>query len=260
MARSLSQLDREEIAALSFEFERKSPQEIITWAVDMFFPHVAMSSSFQTQSVPLLYMMSRIRPEMRIFFINTRFHFWETLIFREQLAYDWNLNVLDLYPDQSWGPFLRQFGENLPTQDPNLCCFVRKVQPMQQAVVGLKAWISGIRRDQTPGRARAKILEIQKDGLLKINPLLNWTRRDIWKYIHDQDLPEHPLTSKGFASIGCVFCTRPILAGEDVRAGRWGGLGKTECGLHTEMFNESGRSPVEVMQTFAMHEKEDHNT
>jgi len=256
----MTQLDPEKIATLSAEFERKSPQEIIAWAVDMFCPHIAMSSSFQAQSVPLLYMMSQIRPDMRIFFINTRYHFWETLIFREQLEHDWNLNVLDLYPDRTWRSFLRQFGENLPAQDPDLCCFIRKVQPMQEAVDGLRAWITGIRRDQTPERVRAEIIEVQKDGLLKINPLLNWTRREIWKYIQDHDLPEHPLTNRGFASIGCVFCTRPVLPGEDERAGRWGGRGKTECGLHTEMFNESGRSPTEVMQAFVLQEKEEPNS
>jgi len=253
----MTEMHPEEIAALATDMESKSPQEIIAWAVDTFCSHIAMSSSFQTQSVPLLHMMSQIQPDMRIFFINTRYHFWETLIFREQLEFDWNLNIVDLYPNGIWHPFLKQFGEDLSAQDPDLCCFIRKVQPMQKAVVGLRAWITGIRRDQTPERAQAKILEVQKDGLLKINPMLNWTRKEIWEYIDDHKLPEHPLTDDGFGSIGCVFCTRPIQPGEDERDGRWGGRGKTECGLHTAMFNESGHSPAELVDTFEIQEFED---
>lgn len=248
----MSHFDTEKIETLSAEFEDKTPQEIITWAVDSFCPRIAMSSSFQTQSVPLLHIVSQIHPSMQILFINTRYHFWETLFFREQLASDLNLNVVDLYPDEAWTGFFQRYGEDLPQQDPDLCCFIRKVQPMQRALEGMRAWITGIRRDQTPERAKANIIELRKDGLIKINPLLNWTRNDILEYANANDLPEHPLTSKGYTSIGCVFCTRPVSSGGGDRSGRWEGSGKTECGLHTAMFNEKGRSPDEVMRTFIL--------
>ena len=229
-------LSKEEIEALSQEFEKKTPQEIIKWAVDTFWPQIALSSSFQTQSMPLLHMASRIRRDLLVFFLDTGYHFWDTLIFREQIASEWQLNVLDLYRDSRWDVFTKQHGRTLPLEDPNLCCFLNKVQPMQKALKNMKAWISGIRRDQTSARAHAKILELQEDGLLKINPLLNWTKADVKKYAEENNLPAHPLFERGYRSIGCVPCTIAIGINDDERAGRWAGRGKIECGLHTEMF------------------------
>ena len=168
-----------QIQRLSEEFETKTPQEILKWAIDTFWPQIALSSSFQTQSVPLLHMASLIRRDLLIFFLDTGYHFWETHMFREHLSLDWQLNVLDLYRDTRWDVFVRQHTRSLPIDDPNLCCFIHKVQPIQKALRDMKAWISGIRRDQTAVRAHAKILELQDDGLLKINPLLNWTKEDI---------------------------------------------------------------------------------
>ena len=240
----------QEIEALSKSFEEKTPQDILHWAVATFCPDVAMSSSFQTQSVPLLHMISQIRPQMRVFFVDTGFHFWDTLMFREKLERLWQFNVVDLRPDGSWRIFLRQFGRDLYEHDPDLCCYIRKVQPMQQAMQGIKAWITGIRRDQTAHRAQAKILELQENGLLKINPMLNWTKQDIWKYIRENNLPEHPMLEKGYTSIGCTPCTRPVLPGEDERSGRWTGKNKTECGLHTELFSHKGLNPAELIKYF----------
>jgi phosphoadenosine phosphosulfate reductase len=222
----------------SQELETKTPQEIIEWAVDRYSPYVAMSSSFQTQSMPLLHMISQIAPDMPIFFINTGYHFWETLMFREKLGAEWSLNIVDLYRDQRWDVFVRQRMRSLPLDDPNLCCFMHKVQPMQKALKGYKAWISGIRRDQTSVRAHAKILELQEDDLLKVNPLLNWTKKDVQKYIEDHNLPKHPLFEKGYRSVGCSPCTIAIGVNDDERAGRWAGRGKVECGLHTDMFRK----------------------
>ena len=249
---SLDEIDR-----LSQEFETKTPQEIIRWAVDAFWPQIALSSSFQTQSVPLLHMASLIRRDILIFFLDTGYHFWETHMFREQLASYWQLNVLDLYRDTRWDEFARNRTRSLPVDDPNLCCFIHKVQPMQKALKDMKAWISGIRRDQTPVRAHAKILELQDDGLLKINPLLNWTKEDIKRYSQEHRLPAHPLFQRGYRSIGCSPCTIAIGMNDDERAGRWAGRGKVECGLHTDMFrhkdlaelkNDFRIDPVEVKE------------
>jgi phosphoadenosine phosphosulfate reductase len=182
-------------------------------------------------------MVSRIRRDVLIFFLDTGYHFWETHMFREQLASHWQLNVLDLYRDPRWDVFARQQTRSLPVADPNLCCFIHKVQPMQKALQDMKAWISGIRRDQTAVRAQARILELQGDGLLKINPLLNWTKEDIQKYAKEHRLPAHPLFQRGYRSIGCAPCTIAIGLNDDERAGRWSGNGKTECGLHTDMFH-----------------------
>ncbi len=233
-----------EIDKLSEDFETKAPQEIIQWAMDTFWPQVAMSSSFQTQSVPLLHIVSQINRNLLIFFIDTGYHFWETAIFREQLASEWHLNVLDLYRDTRWDLYARQNTRKLPLEDPNLCCYIHKVQPMQKALKDMLAWISGIRRDQTSVRANAKILELQEDGLLKINPLLNWTKADVKKYAEENNLPSHPLLEKGYRSIGCAPCTVAIGVNDDERAGRWTGRGKIECGLHTEMFSHKDASKL----------------
>ena len=240
----------EEIEQLSLEFETKTPQEIIRWAVNSFWPQIALSSSFQTQSMPLLHMASRIRRDLLVFFLDTGYHFWYTLIFREQIASEWHLNVLDLYHDSRWDVFTKQHTRTLPIEDPNLCCFLNKVQPMQKALKDMKAWISGIRRDQTSVRAHAKILELQDDGLLKINPLLNWTKADVKKYSEENSLPSHPLFEKGYRSIGCAPCTIAIGLNDDERAGRWSGRGKIECGLHTDMFKH--REISEVKQDFQL--------
>jgi len=238
-------LTQEQIAALSAQFETKPPHEILKWAVDEFAPEIAMSTSFQTQSMPLLHMVTRLMPEIRIFFLDTGYHFWDTLIFREQVQHEWNLNVVDLYRDSRWDAFARQNTRTLPLQDPNLCCYIHKVQPMQKALGGLRAWISGIRRDQTPERAHAQILELQDDGLLKVNPLLNWTKSDIQAYIADHHLPAHPLYEHGYRSVGCAPCTVAIGSNDDDRAGRWAGRNKTECGLHTDMFKHKELAEVQ---------------
>ncbi|NTU57190.1 MAG: phosphoadenylyl-sulfate reductase, partial [Anaerolineales bacterium] len=164
--------------------------------------------------------------------------------FREQLASEWHLNVLDLYRDTRWDSFARQNIRKLPLDDPNLCCYIHKVQPMQRAMKDMLAWISGIRRDQTASRAHAKILELQEDGLLKINPMLNWTKADVKHYAEEHNLPSHPLFEKGYRSVGCAPCTVAVGADDDERAGRWQGRGKTECGLHTDMFKHKDFSKL----------------
>lgn len=237
-------LSVEEVERLSAEFEAKTPQEIIMWAVNNYWPEIAMSSSFQTQSMPLLHMVTSLKRGIPVFFLDTGYHFWETLEFREKIASEWKINVIDLYRDSRWDHFARQNTRTLPSADPNLCCYLHKVQPMQKALKDLKAWISGIRRDQTSARAHAKILELQEDGLLKVNPLLNWTKADVQKYMEEYNLPKHPLYDKGYRSVGCAPCTIAIGANDDERAGRWAGRGKTECGLHTEMFTKKDVAEV----------------
>jgi len=239
-------LSQQEIEKLSEEFERKTPQEIIQWAVDRFWPEIALSSSFQTQSMPLLHMVTRIKRGMPVFFLDTGYHFWETLMFREKIASEWQINVIDLYRDTRWDAFARQNTRALPVDDPNLCCYLHKVQPMQKALKDIRAWISGIRRDQTEARAHAKILELQEDGLLKVNPLLNWTKADVKQYMEEHDLPKHPLYDKGYRSVGCAPCTIAIGVNDDERAGRWAGRGKVECGLHTEMFRKKDITEVKT--------------
>ncbi|MBN1487099.1 MAG: phosphoadenylyl-sulfate reductase [Anaerolineae bacterium] len=223
-----------DIDNLNEEFETWSTQEILRWAWETFKPHIATSSSFQTQSVPLLHLISQVCPEMPVLFIDTGFHFSETLAFRDLLQQRYHLNVVNIHPSITKDQLFAKYGEGLYRHDPDLCCYINKVEPMQRALAGLNGWIAGVRRGQTANRSNLKVLETQSNGVLKIHPLLHWTRDDLWDYINEYQLPHHPLYSKGYHSVGCAPCTIPVMPGQDERAGRWAGTGKTECGLHLD--------------------------
>lgn len=217
----------------SLEMERWTPHQIIAWAVEGLGDEVAMTSSFQQQSLPLLHIVSLIAPQLKIYFLDTGYHFPETLTFKEQITRLFKLNIIDVRSRTSREEQEAQYGTNLPQTNPDLCCYLNKVQPLQETMSLCRAWITGIRRDQSESRAGAQIVDIREDGLIKINPMLNWTRADVQRYIEFHRLPTHPLLEQGYKSIGCEPCTSPIVEGEDERAGRWRGKGKVECGLHT---------------------------
>jgi len=224
-----------DIDHLNLEFASQSPQDILSWSWEQFQSNIVTSSSFQTQSVALLHMISKVCPDMTVLFLDTGFHFAETLAFRDNLRDLFNLNIKNVYPNPETKQHLDNPSEPLYYKDPDLCCRIKKIRPMELAISGIDAWVSGIRRDQTSSRGDAQIFERQNDNLIKIHPLAMWTKRDIWSYINHHQLPLHPLFNKGYASIGCAPCTRPVIDGGDERAGRWEGLIKTECGLHTNM-------------------------
>ena len=171
-------------------------------------------------------------------FIDTGYHFPETLAFRDQLIEQLGLNVQVIQRAEALVDRNDKDGRPLYLRDPELCCYVHKVEVIQRALADLDAWISGIRRDQTANRSQAQPIEQLANGKYKINPLVAWTKRDLWTYIHNHDLPTHPLLSQGYLSVGCAPCTRPVQMGEDERAGRWVGSDKTECGLHTEALTQ----------------------
>lgn len=218
---------------LNKRLRERTPQEILHWAWSTFPNKVAASSSFQTQSVPLLHMIAETTPQLPVVFLDTGFHFPETLQFRNDLETRLGLNIQDVRPELNPQQLAAKHGKKLYERNPNLCCHLNKVEPMKQAVAGLRAWISGVRADQTPQRRKLDVVEVQENGLLKIHPMLNWTKKEVWGYMDEHQLPSHPLLEKGYVSVGCAPCTRPIFAGEDERAGRWSNLAKTECGLHT---------------------------
>jgi phosphoadenosine phosphosulfate reductase len=215
------------------EMDQWTPRQIISWAVETYGNQVAMSSSFQQQSLALLHMVSRTAPSLPVFFVDTGYHFPETLRFKARVTRHFGLRVIE------WPPAMRHevqeacYGPELWKHNPDLCCYLNKVLPMQNALRAYKAWITGIRRDQSAHRATAQVVQIREDGLIKVNPLVAWTRTDVWHYIEFHRLPTHPLYEKGYKSIGCAPCTRPVREGEDERAGRWAEGKKTECGLHT---------------------------
>lgn len=224
-------MDKAALNEVNTCLEQASPQAILQWAVQQFAPRIAATSSFQTQSLPLLHMIAQTVPELPVIFLDTGFHFPETLAYRDRLMAQFGLNIRSLTSVAGHDGFLRQHGQ-LYRRDPDLCCYLNKVEPLRLARQELDAWITGIRRDQTDLRRAAAIVTREQDGVYKICPMLNWTSRDVWRYIRQYELPVHPLFSQGYMSVGCAPCTRPVAAGEDERAGRWAGKDKTECGLH----------------------------
>lgn len=220
------------IASQNSTFECAHPQEIVSWAWSIFGSDVVASSSFQTQSLPLLHIISQTAPELPVVFIDTGFHFPETLKYRDQIQALLKLNLLTLKPELDAKQFLNKYGE-LYQHHPDACCYLNKIEPFQVALQGKKAWISGIRRDQTASRQNTPIIGRHPIlPIIKINPMANWTSEQIDSYILEHHLPKHPLNIKGYSSIGCWPCTSPIAPGEEERAGRWRNKEKFECGIH----------------------------
>lgn len=235
------------VEEFSRKLETKTPEEILVWGWETFGPGVIASSSFQTQSVALLHMISLCCPDMPIVFTDTGYHFPETLAFRDELQRRFRLKVHNAYPDLQSRRHLEIAHEPLYLSDPDLCCRIHKVEPMARVLADKRAWVTGLRRDQTETRKRIQPVERRPDGLIKVNPLANWTHRDLWTYLQHHDLPSHPLLWKGYRSIGCAPCTRPVSTGDDERAGRWAGTDKTECGLHTMADPEDRMSAPELL-------------
>jgi phosphoadenosine phosphosulfate reductase len=230
MTASATALD---VDAVNRELAAASPEEILRWTVERFRPDVLLTCSFQHDGVALAHMLSQIAPETRVVFIDTGFHFPETLAYRDDIALRFNLNLVNLQPIMPREEFAARHGLDLYARNPDLCCHINKVEPLRRYLPGVRAWINGRRRDQASTRQAIRIVEPYQDGLYKVNPIAAWTSRDTFYYLDRHGIPLHPLFDKGYASIGCAPCTRPVLPGEDERAGRWAGQGKTECGIHT---------------------------
>lgn len=193
---------------------------------------VFASSSFQTQSLPLLHILSTRFPDVRILFIDTGYLFAESLIFKEQITRELGLSVITLRSEQSYAQQIGPDGLPLYCSDTRHCCHLNKVLPLQNFLAGGDRWISGVRRDQTGTRAHMKPVITDLRGVVRIHPMLDWTARDVYQYIRDCKLPRHPLENAGYLSIGCAPCTHKW-SGSDSRNARWFGSQKTECGLHT---------------------------
>ena len=219
------------------QLETGDPRAILTWAAATI-DRLAVATSFQSSGLVILHMMRDIRPDVPVLFLDTGFHFDETLAFKDRIAAMFDLNVVDLRGEH--GSPERQadiHGPELYRRDPDKCCFINKVQPLMKALDNYEGWISGIRRDQSPMRSATPIVEAQMlpsgEEVMKIHPLAHWTREDVSAYVAAHSIPTNPLLEQGFRSIGCHPCTRAISDTEDERAGRWDGLAKTECGIHS---------------------------
>jgi phosphoadenosine phosphosulfate reductase len=223
-----------ELADHSRRLESAAPQEIIAWAVEKYFPKLTMATAFGPEGCVILHMLAEIEPRTYVFNLDTGYQFKETLELRDRIAKRYGIEVELRSAATTVEQYEAQHGGPLYKTNPDQCCFDRKVTVLRQAVVGWSAWMSGIRRDQSTDRAQAPIVGWDnKFALVKISPLANWTKNDVWKMITDHNIPYNPLHDSGYTSIGCWPCTRAVMFGEDERAGRWSGTVKKECGLHT---------------------------
>jgi len=212
-----------------------SPQEILRWGVENYFPRLTMATAFGPEGCLIIHMLAEVEPRVRVFNLDTGYQFAETLKLRDRIAERYGIEVELVGAEASVAEYEAANGGPVYAHDPDRCCGDRKLVPLRRAVVGYDAWISSIRADQSAHRARADVIGPDaKFGLVKINPLLRWTKRDVWAFIVANDIPYNPLHDQGYPSIGCWPCTRAVTPGEaDERAGRWAGQAKTECGLHS---------------------------
>lgn len=225
----------EQLARESQALEQSSPAEILQWAVDHYAPKFTMATAFGPEGMVLIHMLAKIAPQTPIFNLDTGYQFAETLELREQVKRRYGIEVELKRPKTTVQEYERINGGPVYSHDPNRCCEERKLSVLREAAEGWDAWASAIRRDQSPDRAKAPIVGWDKKfGLVKVNPLANWTKKQVWALIIKENIPYNPLHDQGFTSIGCQPCTRSIMPGEDERAGRWSGFAKKECGLHTQ--------------------------
>jgi phosphoadenosine phosphosulfate reductase len=206
------------MSVMTPDLEAASAEEVLAYAVQRFHPRLTMACSFQKEESVLVHMLTRLEPAARVFTIDTGVLFPETL--------------------ETWKRFEDRFGvavEVIDARSPDepwtavRCCGEAKIDALERGLAGVEAWITGIRREQAPTRAAAeKLQRDERRGIWKVNPIADWTEKELWRYIHQHDLPYHPLHDRGYSSIGCAPCTQP----GDGREGRWSGTDKTECGLH----------------------------
>jgi phosphoadenosine phosphosulfate reductase len=211
-----------DLTAVSVSMERATPEEIVGWAATTFGERLCLTTSL-TDAV-LVDLVARVAPGTDVVFLDTQYHFPETLdtldVVRQRYPVKLRVRRPDVPMDDLW------------RTDTDACCAVRKVAQLDAALAGKEAWLSGLRRDDSPERAGTPIVERDRRGLVKVNPIANWTDDDVALYIQLHDVPVNPLVARGYPSVGCWPCTQAVAEGDDKRAGRWAGTGKTECGLH----------------------------
>jgi phosphoadenosine phosphosulfate reductase len=213
--------------------ESWSPEQALQWAFNTYGTDVAVASAFGPEGIVVLDIAAGIRRDLRVFTLDTNYLFPETFYLVEKVERRYGIQVERVLPSLTSETQATLYGPELWSRNPDQCCRLRKVEPLKRKLTQLRAWVTAIRRDQTPARRNAGRIEWDaKFGLMKINPLVDWTSEMVWSYIHEHRLDYNPLHDRNYPSIGCVHCTRPVRDGEDPRAGRWSGFSKSECGLH----------------------------
>ncbi|MEV0847395.1 phosphoadenylyl-sulfate reductase [Streptomyces sp. NPDC049954] len=224
-----------ELAALAEragrELEEAPALEILQWAAGTFGSRFCVTSSMEDAVVA--HLASRARPGVDVVFLDTGYHFPETIGTRDAVAAVMDVHVITLTPRQSVAEQDAELGPKLHDRDPDRCCALRKVAPLQEGLAGYAAWATGLRRDESPTRANTPVVSWdEKRQKVKVSPIARWTQQDVDAYVTEHGVLTNPLLMDGYGSVGCAPCTRRLLEGEDARAGRWSGSAKTECGLH----------------------------
>jgi phosphoadenosine phosphosulfate reductase len=216
------------------DVEALTAEEVLGWASDEFGDRLCLSCSWQKQSSVLLHMASELGLDVDVVELDTHLFFKETYETRERLVRRYDLSLIR--PEiVTIAEQHRREGPNLWEREPDRCCHIRKVEPLLRTLEPYDAWVSGIRRDQSPSRAGIRKVErSERYGVWKVQPLADWSEEDVWRYIADNGIPYNPLHDSGYRSIGCIPCTRPTRPDEEERAGRWAGSDKLECGIHTD--------------------------
>jgi phosphoadenosine phosphosulfate reductase len=226
-------IDLAQLQDLNQALESQSPEDILRAALTAYFPNIVLASSFGAEDVVLIDMIQRLNPQTPILYLDTDFLFQDTYATRDALIKKYGIAPIQIKSLLTPAQQAAKFGDKLWERQPDECCQQRKVEPLARALKPYRAWITGIRREQSVARANAKIVGWDETfALVKFNPLARWTNDQVWTYIKQHEVPYNALHDQGYPSLGCTYCTRAVLPGEDPRAGRWSGFTKTECGLH----------------------------
>ncbi|MDX1413589.1 MAG: phosphoadenylyl-sulfate reductase [Candidatus Promineifilaceae bacterium] len=223
------------LSGLNRRFDCRPATDLLRWGLVTFGDEIVLATGFGPSGIVLMHMASQIRPRPKVFYLQTDLFFPETITLRDELAEHLDIEFIEVHSGLSLIDQAQQFGPELWRHNPDLCCHMRKVEPLRRFLAGKKAWISGIRRDQSPTRAHTPLVAWDSaNHLLKLNPLAAWSKEWVWDYLQKYKLPYNKLHNEGYTSIGCRPCTRAVVPGETERAGRWSGLNKTECGIHIQ--------------------------
>jgi len=225
---------RVDLEQVRIHAESWKPEQVLSWAFANYGDNIAIATGMGVEGMALLDIALKINPDAKVFTGDTEFLFPESYDLIDRVERRYGIKIEKLYSELTPEEQEDEFGPKLWARDPDQCCAIRKVEPLRRKLATLDAWVTAIRRTQTAERAAVhKVDWDSKFDLVKISPLADWTREMVWSYVVKNDVPYNPLHDQNYPSIGCTNCTRAVKPGEDARAGRWSGFGKTECGLHT---------------------------
>jgi phosphoadenosine phosphosulfate reductase len=228
---STTTISREVAEQAGHDLDGADALEIVRWAVEATGGSIAVAGSMQDAILP--HLVSRVRPDVDVLFLETGYHFGATLDTKDVVARSLPITVVDVLPRQTVPEQDAEYGARLHDRDPGLCCFLRKVDPLARALEPYSAWVTGVRREEAVTRANTPVVAWDEaHAMVKVNPLATWTAADVEAYQVEHDLPRNPLVARGYPSIGCEPCTRRVAPGADPRSGRWAGSDKVECGIH----------------------------